>query len=101
MIEIFIPILVICMNGTCEFMQPDTYYTQEFQCRDSLEKQKEVEVKTAEAESRRMSALANNSGASIAFMQAQAMLNISEGIKNGQVQTIVVPSNFNALMMPK
>jgi regulator of protease activity HflC (stomatin/prohibitin superfamily) len=64
-------------------------------------KQKEVEVKTAEAESRRMAALANNSGSSIAFMQAQAMLNISEGIKNGQVQTIVVPSNFNALMMGK
>jgi regulator of protease activity HflC (stomatin/prohibitin superfamily) len=64
-------------------------------------KQKEVEVKTAEAESRRMAALANNSGASIQFMQAQAMLNISEGIKNGKVQTIVVPSNFNALMMPK
>ena len=64
-------------------------------------KQKEVEVKTAEAESRRMAALANNSGASIAFMQAQAMLNISEGIKGGKVQTIVVPSNFNALMMPK
>jgi hypothetical protein len=64
-------------------------------------KQKEVEVKTAEAESRRMAALANNSGSSIAFMQAQAMLNISEGIKNGQVQTIVVPSNFNALMMNK
>jgi regulator of protease activity HflC (stomatin/prohibitin superfamily) len=64
-------------------------------------KQKEVEVKTAEAESRRMAALANNSASSIAFMQAQAMLNISEGIKNGKVQTIVVPSNFNALMMPK
>jgi regulator of protease activity HflC (stomatin/prohibitin superfamily) len=62
-------------------------------------KQKEIEVKTAEAESRRMAALANNSGSSIAFMQAQAMLNISEGIKNGRVQTIVVPSNFNALMM--
>jgi regulator of protease activity HflC (stomatin/prohibitin superfamily) len=64
-------------------------------------KQKEVEVKTAEAESRRMAALANNSGASIAFMQAQAMLNISEGIKNGQVQTIVVPSNMTSLMIPK
>jgi regulator of protease activity HflC (stomatin/prohibitin superfamily) len=64
-------------------------------------KQKEVEVKTAEAESRRMAALANNSGASIQFMQAQAMLNISEGIKNGKVQTIVVPSNFTALMMNK
>jgi regulator of protease activity HflC (stomatin/prohibitin superfamily) len=64
-------------------------------------KQKEVEVKTAEAESRRMAALANNSANSIAFMQAQAMLNISEGIKAGRVQTIVVPSNFNALMMNK
>lgn len=64
-------------------------------------KQKEVEVKTAEAESRRMAALANNSSSSIAFMQAQAMLNVSEGIKNGKVQTIVVPANFNALMMPK
>jgi len=64
-------------------------------------KQKEVEVKTAEAESRRMAALANNSGSSIAFMQAQAALNISEGIKNGKVQTIVVPSTFNALMLNK
>ena len=62
-------------------------------------KQKEIEVKTAEAESRHMAALANNSASSIAFMQAQAMLNISEGIKAGKVQTIVVPSNFNALMM--
>ena len=64
-------------------------------------KQKEVEVKTAEAEARRMAALANQSSQSIAYMQAQAMLNISEGIKNGKVQTIVVPANFNALMMPK
>lgn len=64
-------------------------------------KQKEVEVKTAEAEARRMAALANNSQSSIAFMNAQAALNISEGIKNGKVQTIVVPANFNALMLPK
>ena len=64
-------------------------------------KQKEIEVKTAEAEARRMAALANNSSSSIQFMQAQAMLNISEGIKTGKVQTIVVPANFNALTMPK
>ena len=64
-------------------------------------KQKEVEVQTAKKEAERMSALSANSGASIAFMQAQAMLNISEGIKAGKVQTIVVPSNFNALMMNK
>lgn len=62
-------------------------------------KQKEVEVKTAEAEARRMQALSNQSASSIAYMNAQAALNISEGIKNGKVQTIVVPANFNALMM--
>jgi regulator of protease activity HflC (stomatin/prohibitin superfamily) len=50
-------------------------------------KQKEVEVKTAEAEARRMAALANQGAQSISYMQAQAMLNISEGIKNGKVQT--------------
>ena len=64
-------------------------------------KQKEVEVQTAKKEAERMAALANNSASSIAFMQAQAALNISEGIKNGKVQTIVVPANFNALMMSK
>jgi hypothetical protein len=60
-----------------------------------------VEVQTAKKEAERMAALSNNSANSIAFMQAQAMLNISEGIKAGRVQTIVVPSNFNALMMNK
>ncbi len=60
-------------------------------------KQKEVEVKTAEAEARRMAALANQGTQSIEYMQAQAMLNISEGIKNGKVNTIVVPSNMTAL----
>ena len=61
--------------------------------------QKEVEVKTAEAESRRMAALTNQSSASIAYMNAQAALNISEGVKNGKVQTIIVPSNMTGLMI--
>lgn len=60
-------------------------------------KQKEVEVNTAEAEARRMAALANQGSQSIEYMKAQAMLNISEGIKNGKVNTIVVPSNMTAL----
>lgn len=64
-------------------------------------KQKEVEVKTAKMEAERMQALSNQGAQSIAYMQAQAMMNISEGIKQGKVQTIVVPANFNALMMPK
>jgi lipopolysaccharide export LptBFGC system permease protein LptF len=62
-------------------------------------KQKEVEVKTAKMEAERMQALSNQGAQSIAYMQAQAMMNISEGIKNGKVQTIVVPANFNALLM--
>ncbi len=64
-------------------------------------KQKEVEVATAKKEAERMAALANNSASSIAFMNAQATLNISEGIKNGKVQTIVVPSNMTGLMINK
>ena len=60
---------------------------------------KATEVEIAKKESERMAALANNSQQSIAYMQAQAALNISEGIKNGKVNTIVVPANFNALMM--
>lgn len=64
-------------------------------------KQKEVEVQTAKKEAERMAALANNSASSIAFMNAQASLNISEGIKNGKVQTIVVPSNMTGLMIGK
>jgi regulator of protease activity HflC (stomatin/prohibitin superfamily) len=61
-------------------------------------KQKEVEVKTAEAEARRMAALANQGSQSIAYMQAQAMMNISEGVKNGKVQTIVVPQDFKGMV---
>jgi hypothetical protein len=42
--------------------------------------------------------LTNQSAASIAYMQAQAMLNISEGIKNGKVNTVVVPADFRGMV---
>ena len=64
-------------------------------------KQKEVEVQTAKKEAERMQALSNQGSQSIAYMNAQAALNISEGIKNGKVQTIVVPSNMTGLMIGK
>lgn len=60
---------------------------------------KQTEVDIAKKESERMAALAQNSEKSIAYMNAQATLNISEGIKNGKVQTIVVPSNMTGLMI--
>ena len=38
---IFIPVLVICMNSTCEFMQAKTYYSSDAQCRAVLDVQKQ------------------------------------------------------------
>lgn len=57
-------------------------------------KQKEVEVATAKKEAERMSALANQSQQSIAYMNAQADLNYSEAAKNGKINTIIVPRDF-------
>lgn len=42
MIEIFIPVLWICINAKCEFMQSDGFYfTKEEVCLASLEVQKQ------------------------------------------------------------
>lgn len=62
---------------------------------------KENEVKLAKLESERMQALSNNSASSIQFMNAQASLNISEAVKAGKVQTIIIPSNMTSLMINK
>lgn len=64
-------------------------------------KTKENEIKIAEAEAKRMQALASNSSQSIAYLQAQANMKIAEGIANGKVNTIIVPANFNGLMISK
>lgn len=62
---------------------------------------KETEVAIAKKESERMAALSSNSTQSIAYMNAQAALNISMGIREGKVQTIIVPSNMTGLMIGK
>lgn len=61
-------------------------------------KQKQVEVSIAKGEAERMAAISNVTGQSISYMQAQALLNISEGIKNGKVHTVVVPADFKGLL---
>lgn len=60
-------------------------------------KRKEVEVQTAKKEAERISALNANKGA-IEYMQAMALMNISEGIKDGKVNTIVVPADFKGMV---
>lgn len=62
--------------------------------------QKEVEVRTAEAESRRIAALNTNAGA-ISYMQAAAQMKIAEGIAAGKVQAIVVPYDFRGIINTK
>ena len=48
MIEIFIPVLFICMNGNCDFMQAQAFYKSEAQCRVSIDNQKIHMLKVAE-----------------------------------------------------
>ena len=38
---IFIPVLIICITGNCEFMQTQTSYKSEQQCRAAVDAQKE------------------------------------------------------------
>ena len=40
MLEIFIPVLFICMNGHCEFLQTQTSYKAEVQCWESINKKR-------------------------------------------------------------
>lgn len=59
---------------------------------------KENEVKSAELEAKRMSALSANSAQSIAYMQATAELNYSEAAKAGKIHTIIVPRDFKGMV---
>ena len=38
---IFIPVLWICLNGHCEFMQQSTHFTDEEACKESVRVQKQ------------------------------------------------------------
>ena len=59
------------------------------------------EVEIAKKEAERMAALSQNSGQSIAYMDAQARLNISEAVKAGKVSTIVIPHDFKGIVNVK
>jgi hypothetical protein len=39
--NIFIPVLFICINSNCEFMQAERHERSEKECRTSIEKQKQ------------------------------------------------------------
>ena len=48
MIEIFIPVLFMCLNDNCNFMQSQSVYKSEAQCRVSIDNQKTHMLEVAE-----------------------------------------------------
>ena len=63
-------------------------------------KRKEVEVGTAKLEAQRIAALNANAGAT-KYMEATAIVTIAEAIKEGKVNTIVVPYDFKGIVNVK
>jgi len=47
MIEIFIPVLFVCINDNCNFMQSHTVYKSKAQCRVSIDNQKAHMIEVA------------------------------------------------------
>ena len=47
MVEIFIPVLFICLNDNCNFMQSQSVYKLEAQCRASIDNQKKYMFEVA------------------------------------------------------
>ena len=43
--SIFIPVLYICMNGHCEFLQQLTHYTDRQQCMETVQAKKQEFIK--------------------------------------------------------
>ena len=61
------------------------------------QKRKEVEVQTARLEAERIAALNANRGAT-EYVAAMALQDIAEGVKNGKVDTVVVPYDFRGII---
>ena len=64
------------------------------------QKRKQVEVQTAKLEAERISALNANRGAT-EYMAAMALQDIAQGVKNGKVNTVVVPYDFKGIVNVK
>jgi hypothetical protein len=63
-------------------------------------KQKEIEVQTAKQEAERIAVLNANKGA-IDYMLATAQVTIAEAVRDGKVQTILIPHDMTMFSMSK
>ena len=62
---------------------------------------KETEVEIAKKEAERQAVLAANGPQTIAYMNAQSQQLIAEAVKEGKVNTIIIPSTLTSLMIAK
>jgi len=60
-------------------------------------KKKRVEVETAKQEAERIAALNANAGA-VEYMQAMATVTLAEAVREGKVNTIVIPYDFKGIV---
>jgi regulator of protease activity HflC (stomatin/prohibitin superfamily) len=60
-------------------------------------KAKQVEVGIAKLEAERLAMLSNNKS-NLEYMRAKALSDIAEGVKEGTVQTIIVPWDFKGIV---
>lgn len=74
-----------------------TQSANQFIAAQNENKKKEVEVDTAQKEARRIAALSANKEA-IEYMNANSLATIADGIKEGKVNTIIVPLDFRGFI---
>jgi hypothetical protein len=63
----------------------------------NLAKAKQVEVGTAKLEAERLAMLSSN-GQNVRYMEAKALQDIAEGVKDGKVRTVIVPFDFKGMI---
>lgn len=57
-----------------------------------------AQVQVAQQEAERMRVLASNAGNSIAYMQAQSQMEIAKAVREGKVNTIILPMDFKGMV---
>ena len=76
---IFIPVLWVCLNANCEFMQKDWYFLSEVECQQVVIEQREQIIKIAKKSRAKIGTIEGT------CVQAKVNVNRPEQSVNGQI----------------
>ena len=76
---IFIPVLWVCLNANCEFMQKDWYFLSEAECQQVVIEQREQIIKIAKKSRAKIGTIEGT------CVQAKVNVNRPEQNINGQI----------------